>query len=56
MAIAQILALFVKCEMLISEIEDTTCENAETVQKKMQCFVDYAVAELDMVKRFAREM
>jgi len=53
-AVAQILALFDKCENLIDEIEKATGDHAVEAQKKMQQFVDNAVAELDMVKNLAR--
>ena len=53
-AVAQITALFGKCEDLIDEMEEASAEKAPTVQKKMQRFVDNAVSELDMVKNLAR--
>jgi len=53
-AVAQITALFGKCEDLIDEMETANDENASAVQKKMQRFVDNAIAELDMVKNLAR--
>jgi len=49
-AVAQITALFNRCEDIIDETESATEENAAQVQKKMQRFVDNAVAELDMLK------
>ena len=53
-AVAQITALLDRCEDLIDEMKSATGENAEAVQMKMQCFVDSAVAELDMVKTLVR--
>ena len=52
-AAAQITALLGKCEDLIDEVEAATDDSIETAQKKMQRFVDNALAELDMLKGLA---
>ena len=53
-AVAQITALFSKCEDLIVEMEEAPAESVAAVQKKMQRFVDNAIAELDMLKNLSR--
>jgi len=50
----QLGALLSKCEYMIEEMELASNEYAEIIQKKMQRFVDNAVAEIDMFKNLAR--
>ena len=53
-AAAQITSLFSKCENIIDETESATKEKMQEMQKKMQRFVDNAVAELDMLKNLTK--
>jgi predicted RNase H-like nuclease (RuvC/YqgF family) len=53
-AVSQITTLLNKCENLIEATESaTTAETAAEAQKKMQRFVDNAIAEVDMLKNLA---
>ena len=53
-AVSQITAMLNKCEDIIDETESTTVENMQEIQKKMQRFVENAVAELDMLKNLTK--
>ena len=53
-ATAQITSLLSKCEDIIDETESATEEKLQEMQKKMQRFVDSAVAELDMLKNLTK--
>lgn len=53
-ATAQIIALMNKCEDIIDDTESAAEEHLQEMQKKMQRFVDSAVAELDMLKNLTR--
>ncbi len=53
-AISQLTSLFNKCEDIIEETESATEDNLPEVQKKMQRFVDNAIAEIDMLKNLTR--
>ena len=53
-AISQLTSLFNKCEDIIEETESTTDDKLAEVQKKMQRFVDNAVAEIDMLKNLTK--
>jgi hypothetical protein len=54
-ATTQITSILSKCEDIIDEIESATEEILPEKQKKMQRFVDNAVAELDMLKNLSRK-
>jgi hypothetical protein len=49
-AVSQITSMLSKCEDIIEETESAAAENLPEIQKKMQRFVENAVAELDMLK------
>ena len=53
-AIVQITSLLSKCEDIIEETELATEDNLAVVDKKMQRFVDNAVAEIDMLKNLTK--
>jgi len=53
-AVSQLISLFSKCENIIEETESATDEKLAEVQKKMQRFVDNAVAEIDMLKNLTK--
>jgi hypothetical protein len=50
----QISSMISKCEDIIDETESATEEKLSEIQKKMQRFVDSAVAEIDMLKNLTR--
>jgi len=53
-AAVQISSMLSKCEDIIDETESVTEEKSEEIQKKMQRFVDNAVAEIDMLKNLTK--
>ena len=53
-AAVQLSTMLSKCEDIIDETESVTEEKSEEMQKKMQRFVDNAVAEIDMLKNLTR--
>ncbi|MDR1859756.1 MAG: hypothetical protein LBR06_02390 [Bacteroidales bacterium] len=54
-AVSQLNMLFSKCEDIIEETEMATEEKFSEVSRKMQRFVDNAIAELDMLKNLTRK-
>ncbi|MCL1934155.1 MAG: hypothetical protein FWF53_10150 [Candidatus Azobacteroides sp.] len=53
-AVSQLTSLFNKCEDIIEETESATDDTLVEAQKKMQRFVDNAIAEIDMLKNLTR--
>ena len=53
-AVSQLTSLFNKCEAIIEETELATEEQLAELQKKMQRFVDNAVAEIDILKNLTK--
>jgi hypothetical protein len=54
-AVSQLTSLLNKCEDIIEQTELTAEEQSVVLQKKMQCFVDNAVAEIDMLKNLTKK-
>ena len=54
MKTSQLSSLFNKCEDIIEETESAADDKLAEVQKKMQRFVDNAVAEIDMLKNLTK--
>jgi hypothetical protein len=54
-AVSQLNSMFDKCEDIIDETESATEEKLPELHKKMQRFVNNAVAELDMLKNLTRK-
>jgi hypothetical protein len=53
-AVSQLTSLFNKCEDIIEETESATEDKLVEVQKKMQRFVDNAIAEIEMLKNITK--
>jgi uncharacterized protein YhhL (DUF1145 family) len=54
-AVSQLTALLGRCEDIIDETESATEEQLPAASRKMQRFVDNAIAELDMLKNLTRK-